>query len=208
DVRARRWALGAGALFALSLLYRPDLVLAIGLGAAVLLWGASRAVKTRLAAGLAVAVAGYAVHIATAGVGNVWRGLVLDPVFHLRAGRSLPLPPSFGTYDGWLQRVGEIGQLDWPFPTLHGPAQLALWFFGLLGSILSLLVVGFRALRRDRGSLRARTLLAVGLFCLGILPPALQRADSTHVAWVNCAAIAFVPVVLVELIATPTPGWS
>jgi peptidoglycan/LPS O-acetylase OafA/YrhL len=208
DVRARRWALGAGALFALSLLYRPDLVLAIGLGAVLLLWGASRAVKTRVAAGLAAAVAGYAVHIAMAGVDNTWRGLVLDPVFHLRAGRRLPLPPSFGNYDGWLQRVGEIGQLDWPFPTLHGPAQLALWFFGLLGSVLLLLVVGFRALRRDRSSLRARTLLAVGVFCLGILPQALQRADSTHVAWVSCVAIAFVPVALVELLAGRRPGWS
>ena len=113
--RARRWALAAGLLFAVALLYRPELILAIALGGGALVWGTTRAVKLRLAAGLALAVVGYAVHTAMAGLNNVWQGMVLDPLVHLRGGRALPVPPSFSQYDGWLQRVGEIGQLKW-FP--------------------------------------------------------------------------------------------
>ena len=207
DVRARRWALGAGLLFAAALLYRPELVLAIALGGGALLWGTSRAVKTRLAAGLGLAVVGYAVHTAMAGVHNVWQGMVIDPLFHLRGGRSLPVPPSFSQYDGWLQRVGEIGQLKW-FPALQGPTQLALWFFGLVGCAALLLVVGIRTFRRDRSSLNNRLLLAIALFSLGILPQALQRDDSTHLAWVSCVVIAFAPLALMELLRSRRPTWS
>jgi peptidoglycan/LPS O-acetylase OafA/YrhL len=205
--RARRWALAAGLLFAVALLYRPELILAIALGGGALLWGTTRAVKLRLAAGLALAVVGYGVHTAMAGLNNVWQGMVLDPLFHLRGGRSLPVPPSFSQYDGWLQRVGEIGQLKW-FPALKGPTQLALWFFILLACAALLLVVGIRTFRRDRSSLRGRTMLAIALFSCGIVPQALQRDDSTHLAWVSCVVIAFVPLALIELLRRRRPTWS
>jgi hypothetical protein len=161
----------------------------------------------RVAAGLALAVVGYAVHTAMAGVNNVWQGMVADPLFHLRGGRALPVPPSFSQYDGWLQRVGEIGQLKW-FPALKGPTQLALWFFILLACALLLLVVGIRTFRRDRSSLLGRTLLAISLFSLGIVPQALQRDDSTHLAWVSCVVIAFAPLALIELLRGWRPMWS
>ncbi|HEY3670499.1 MAG TPA: acyltransferase family protein [Acidimicrobiia bacterium] len=205
--RARRWALAAGLLFAVALLYRPELVLAIALGGGALVWGTTRAVKLRLAAGLALAVVGYAVHVAMAGLNNVWQGMVLDPLVHLRGGRALPVPPSFNQYDGWLQRVGEIGQLKW-FPALKGPTQLALWFFILLACAALLLVVGIRTFRRDRSSLLGRTLLAIALFSCGIVPQAMQRDDSTHLAWVSCVVIAFAPLALIELLRGWRPTWS
>src|SRR3954466_2011664 len=45
------WALAAGVLFGAALLYRLDLVVAIVLGAAVLVWGAGRRVEGRVAWG-------------------------------------------------------------------------------------------------------------------------------------------------------------
>ena len=38
-----------------------------------------------------------------------------------------------------------------------------------------------------------RVLLAVGLFGLGIMPQALQRPDTTHLAWVSCVPLALPP---------------
>jgi len=91
---------------------------------------------------------------------------------------------------------------------LKGPTQLALWFFILLACAALLLVVGIRTFRRDRSSLLGRTLLAISLFSLGIVPQALQRDDSTHLAWVSCVVIAFAPLALIELLRGWRPTWS
>jgi hypothetical protein len=205
DRSAGRWALTAGILFAVALLFRVDLVIAIGLSGLAVWWGATRTVKIRLVAGLGVAVVGYVVHLATAGLSNVWEGMVIDPVFNLRGGRGLPLPPSWDMYDGWLQRVGDINTLEWPVPTLEGPSQLTVWFFALVLSAVFVLAVAIRAVRNDRratGAVRATSLalLAAALFGIGMMPQALQRADSTHLAWVSCVPVAFVPVAIMELV--------
>jgi hypothetical protein len=36
-------------------------------------------------------------------------------------------------------------------------------------------------------------------FATGLVPQALQRADSTHLAWVSCVALAFLPAGIAEL---------
>jgi hypothetical protein len=40
------------------------------------------------------------------------------------------------------------------------------------------------------------------------MPQALQRADGTHLAWVSCAAIAFVPLAAVEFLGWRRPEWA
>ncbi len=139
------------------------------------------------------------IHVATAGSGNVVRGMVLDPVFNLRGGRSLPIPPSWSHFDGFLQKAGALQQLSWPIPDATGPQQLFIWFFLLIAVVLFLLVQAWRLMRTDSTSLRARTLLVVAIFSAGILPQAIQRVDSAHFAWVGCVPFGFLPVALFEL---------
>ena len=186
---------GAGAL-----LFRLDLVLAVGLG----LFLASRALprerQLRLVAALAAGLSPYLVHIAMAGAGNVWQGMVVDPLFNLRGGRRLPLPPSWSHFDGFLQRAGQLNEPPWPFPAPPSPGQLTLWLGLLLATVAALVVLGVRAAWRERTSMRARMLLVLGGFCVGLLPQALQRADTTHLAWVSAVPIGFLPIAVYELL--------
>lgn len=197
--RAQRWALASGLLLGLAVLYRPDLVLGVGISSIALVRGMDRARIKRVVIGFALGVAPFLIQIATAGPGHSFQGMVIDPVFKLRGGRSLPVPPSWGHFDGFLQRAGALAQLPWRFPALAGPHQLFLWFFGLLGAIAFVLLQGWRATRLDPSSVRARTLLIMGLFGLGIVPQAMQRVDSGHFAWVSCVVFAWVPIALYEL---------
>jgi hypothetical protein len=205
---AERLAVLAGILAGLALLYRIDLVLALGLSVLVLGWRAAPVLRRRFGVGLAVGLVPYVVHLATAGPDTVVRGMIIDPLFKLRGGRSLPIPPSWNHLDGTLERFGSLVQLPWPFPTVHTPAQLTIWFVLLLVSVAVLVVTGVWAVRRDRTSLRPRVLLAVAAFSLGIVPQTLQRADSAHLAWVSCVSMAFVPVAVLEILRVHRPRWS
>jgi hypothetical protein len=204
----RRWAIGAGLLLGLAVLFRLDLALAVGLSGIALVRGMRRPRVNRLLAGFAAGIAPYAIQLATAGIGNSVRGMVLDPVFHLRGGRGLPVPPPWSHVDGFLQRAGLLQQLRWPVPDLAASQQLSLWFFLLLGVVLFSVVHGWRAIRADPTSLRARALLVVPLFSLGIVPQAMQRADSAHFAWVSCVPFGFLPVVLFDFARRAAPRLS
>jgi hypothetical protein len=191
-----RRLVGAGLLAGAALLYRPDLIVAVGASGLVLAAGLGWPARRRLLAGAAAGVSPYLVHLAMAGPGNVVEGLFIEPVFHLRGGRALPLPPSWGDYDGFLQRAGRLIEPPWPLPAPPGPAQLTLWFLLLLASVATLLVAGRKVLR-DRGD---RHLLVLAAFAAGMLPQALQRADSTHLAWVSCIPLGFLPAAVHELV--------
>ena len=206
DRRARPWAVAAGLLFGGALLFRLDLVVAIGLATVVLLWGARRSRVTWLLVGLAVGLSPYLVHLATAGPGNVVQGMLLDPVFELRGGRSLPVPPSWGRLDGFLQRAGALEQLDWPIPALRLSQQLFVWFFLLLATVAFLVAVAVWRMRAAPTSARARALLVVAVFSAGLLPQAVQRVDSAHFAWVGCVPFGFLPVAILEVARRRVPG--
>ncbi len=192
--RRHRLLAAAGLLAGAALLYRLDLVLAIGLAGLVLLGGLDRDGRIRLLAWSAVGTAPYLVHLATAGVGNVVQGMFIEPVFELRGGRRLPLPPSWDDYDGFLQRAGLLDEPPWPLWSPRGPVQLNLWLLGIVLATVLLLWMGVVCLRRGD-----RRLLAIAAFATGLLPQALQRADSTHLAWVSCVTFAVLPAALVEL---------
>jgi hypothetical protein len=205
--RGQQLALAAGLLMGVALLYRIDLVLAAALSVVALGWGSARALKRSFAIGFGLGLAPYLVHLVTAGPGTVVRGMITEPLFKLRGGRSLPIPPPWGHFNSAIQSVADLIKLRWPLPTLRGPAQLTVWFFLLLLSVAAVTAIGVQAVKRDRGSTRPRVLLAVALFSAGILPQALQRADGTHLAWVSCAALAFVPLAAVEAMRVRRPRW-
>lgn len=203
--RASRFALGGGVLLGFALLYRLDLVLAVGLALLVLTRGMGPARTRRLFIGLGVGVLPYLIHVATAGVGATLRGMILDPLFFLRGGRRLPIPPPWDHLDGFLQRAGSLQQLTWPIPSLTTAEQLTAWFFLLLVTVAVLVILGLRRVRRDRTSQRARVLLVVGAFSVGLVPQAIQRVDSAHFAWVSCVPVAFLPVAVYEILRSRLP---
>jgi len=203
--RGRRLAVVSGFVLALALLYRLDLVVAVGLALIVLLRGMERAKVQRLLAGLGAGLSLYVIHLATAGPGNAFQGMVLDPVFFLRGGRRLPIPPPPDHLDGFLQRTGAINQLDWPQPALSTASQLTVWFFLLFAVVAFLVIVGAVRVRRDPTSFRARALLAAAVFSVGLMPQAVQRVDSAHFAWVSCVPFALLPVAVAEVLRDRVP---
>ena len=201
--RRSRLCVVAGVLAGVALLYRPDLVLAIGLAAPVLWRGLDRGARRALTGGLAIGISPYVVHVAMAGIGNVVEGLVLEPVFELRAGRSLPVPPSWSHFDGFLQRVGAFVEPSWPLPAPQTPAQLSLWLGLVLAATAALVTAGIASARRGD-----RRLLVLALFCVGLLPQAIQRADSTHLAWVSCVPLGLLPAAVIEAQRAWRPAWA
>ncbi len=69
-----------------------------------------------------------------------------------------------------------------------------LWVALLLLATVALVAAGVVAARRGQGRL-----LVMAAFAAGLLPQALQRADSTHLAWVSCVTLGLAPAALIEL---------
>jgi hypothetical protein len=202
---ARRCALLGGVLLGFALLYRLDLILAVGLAVLVIIRGLDRARVKRLLAGVALGVSPYVIQLATAGVGATVSGMILDPVIYLRGGRRLPIPPPWDHLDGFLQRAGNIQQISWRIPSFSTAQQLTIWFFFLLATVLFLLLVARWRLRQDRAAFTARVLATVAVFSVGLMPQAIQRVDSAHFAWVSCVPVAFLPVAITEVLRAWKP---
>jgi len=181
--RTTDWAT-AGVLGGIALTFRPDIVIAVGIALTCAGWAMRKRAWRPLVIGGLVGLIPMWVHLAIAGPVQVFDGIVLDPVFRLRPGRELPSPPSWGVVDGALQAVAEGVPPWWRLPAPPASQQLFLWFFAVV--IIAVAVPAWAWIRRRRGAGDEHTmvLLAAGLFGLGILPQALQRPDSTHLAWV------------------------
>ncbi|HEX2578148.1 MAG TPA: hypothetical protein VHK88_17500 [Aquihabitans sp.] len=199
--RADRLLVVAGLLAGGALLFRPDVVVAVAISALAVGAGLSWARRRRWLAGVALGVAPYLYLFATAGPGNAIEGMLLEPVFELRAGRSLPQPPSWDRFDGALQAVASLREPSWSLPALESPNQAFIWFFLLPAVVLFVVGVGWWRVRAAPEAWRPRVLLAVGLLGLGLMPQALQRPDSTHLAWVSCVPLAFLPAAITEVLA-------
>jgi hypothetical protein len=201
DRHANRLLVGAGALAGVALLFRPDVIVAAGLASVGLLWGLGRPRWWRWLAGAVPVLALYLVHLVWVGPRAAIEGMFLEPVFDLRGGRSLPRPPSWDTFDGALQKVALLRPQPWPLPALHSPGQAFVWFFLLPAATAFVVGVGVWRVRRDPTAWRGRVVLVVGLLGLGLLPQAFQRPDTTHLAWVSCVTLAFLPAAIAELLA-------
>ena len=201
-------ALTSGALLGLAVLYRPDLVVGVGLVLVFLVPRLAPRARARLLVAGALVLSLFGIQIAMAGLHSSIQGMILDPVFHLRAGRSLPLPPNWNHFDGFLIATGDNDALKWPIPHIWSPAQLTIWFFLLLVGVAGLVGVSWWLRRREGWSLRVLTLVLVTALSVGILPQALQRPDTTHLAWVSCVPFGFFLVAGVEWWRAHRPTFS
>jgi hypothetical protein len=206
------WVL-AGLLAGMALTFRPDIVLAVSAALACAGWTRRRRALGPVVAGAAAGLLPMWIHLVMAGPVQVFEGIVLDPVVRLRPGRELPTPPSWGVVDGALQAVAEGSPPWWGLPAPAASQQLFLWFFTVV--IVAAAVPVWAWLRRRRGATDEHTmvLLAAGLFGLGILPQALQRPDSTHLAWVAVASWPLLAASIVDVYsrrrgASSTRRWS
>ncbi|MDQ1385848.1 MAG: hypothetical protein QOG65_3227, partial [Actinomycetota bacterium] len=204
--RARKWALVGGVLAGGAMLFRIDLGLAVALGGGAAIWGLSRPVVKRALLGTAIGLAPYLLHLATAGPGNVLRGMIIDPILHLRAARHLPIPPDPGHLVG-VARVIAAFDRSWPFPRLTPAQQIFVWFVLLAAITVALVLFALCRVRRDPRAFRPRVLLAGALFGVGMFPQALQRADSAHLGWVGGTVLVLVPAAITELIVSVRPSW-
>jgi hypothetical protein len=208
---ARRAALLGGLLGAAALLFRLDLVVAVGLGGLAATASAAPGFRRRYFTGLGLGLGLYVIQLVTAGPYNTFKGMVLDPVVYLRGGRRLPIPPPWDGLDGFLQRSGAIQPPKWPLPHLSTSQQLFVWFFFMLAVVALVPLVGWWATRREPGRHQSRVLLAAGLFGLGMISQGIQRVDSAHFSWVSCVSVALLPVAIFEVVrirggSTARPG--
>jgi 4-amino-4-deoxy-L-arabinose transferase-like glycosyltransferase len=206
SARPARWWLGAGVLGGLALSYRPDLAVAVVLGLGWLIW-CERARWRSLLLGGVIGLLPMWVHFVVAGPRAAIQGMLLDPVFELRPGRELPMPPSWTRVEGALQVIGENVAPWWGLPAPRASQQLFLWFVALPLAAFGVLAVAIVAHRRHALP-RTRVLVAAALFGVGLLPQALQRPDSAHLAWVSMVTFALVPVAVLEVIARRRATWT
>ena len=192
-----RALLVAGLLAGFALLFRPDLVVCLGLALGVLfVWALDRAGRKQLGLGLALGVSPYLVHLVMAGPGNVVQGMFVEPVFKLRPGRRLPFPPPHDEYTSFLNRAFAFRRFPWPLPTPEQPMQIALWFWILVATCAAMVAIAVWSKRR--GSEHGWRLLALSLFAAGLLPQVVQRADTAHLSWVSCVPFGLLPAFLAE----------
>lgn len=195
----------AGVLAGMALSYRPDLAIAVGLVLGWLMVTRRDSIRPTLG-GAVVGLVPMWVHLVIAGPVASFRGMFVDPVFHLRAGRELPRPPSWDRLDGALQAIAETVPPWWDLPHLAASHAISLWFWAML--LLTALMLGFAIWQRRTGTVdgRSAALLVVALISCGILPQALQRPDSTHLTWVTCISWPFAVVAVAEVVRRIRPS--
>lgn len=198
--RKRDWWF-AGCFAGLALGFRPDLVIALALALGYATW-LRRKDRWQVVFGAGVGLLPMWIHLLRAGPAAAIDGMLIDPVFRLRAGRALPRPPTFDQVDGALQAVAESLPPWWRFPALPASQQLFFWFWSVLFVAGGVAWWAIRRHRRDAGlpGSPSDVLVMGALFGLGIVPQALQRPDSTHLAWVSVVSWALLVVVLDRLI--------
>jgi hypothetical protein len=199
EATGKRTLLWAGVVAGAALLFRPDLIIALGLSLGVLfLWAFDGDKRRRLLIGLAAGLSPYLVHLVLAGPGNAITGMVTEPVFDLRPGRRLPFPPPTDHFTSFLNRAYALREFPWPLPAASQPMQIAVWFWILVAVCVSLVVMGVLAKRA--GSPHGWRLVALSLLAIGLLPQAIQRSDTAHLSWVSCVPFGLLPAFVAETV--------
>jgi len=188
----------AGVCAGAALLYRPDLVLAVVVGFGLLLWPLpwSRRRPFLVAGGLTLLL--YVPHVLPERPRRVVPGHVPRAGVRAQAGPGAPGAAVVGR-DRRVPAEGRaLRTTGWPFPIPALSQQIVLWFWLVPASILLVVVVAVLLWRRERGTPRAVAFVPSAGFSALLVTQALQRPDTTHLAWVTCisfplamAAIAY-----------------
>ena len=150
--------------------------------------------RNRLVTGLVAGLSPFLLHLVLVGPRAMLDGLIIDPIFRLRAGRSLPLPPDPSDSGDFFARLDDLLRGPERLPGLDRPAQIAALFWLLIVATVALVVVA----RRWRGPGRTRfsTMAAIAA---ALVPMALQRPSPNHLKFVGTFTVA----VAVVAIAVP-----
>ncbi|CAB4532225.1 unannotated protein [freshwater metagenome] len=198
----------AGVLAGAALLFRPDLFIAVGLGSLAMMFRMAKPQRLPLVLGGLATVALYIPHVVLSGLGASFEGMFLEPVFKLRAGRALPVPPTWDRADGFLQRAGALRPSGWPLPMPEISQQIFLWFFLVPASILLVLFAAWRLRKQEPDSSRTTALWPAALFCAALITQAVQRPDSTHLSWVTGISFALCIPAIAVLVQQARPSWA
>ena len=195
ETRPRLWVV-SGALAGMALLFRADLVLALGLSLVPLVWTAGREQRARFVGGLCVGAAAYGVHLLTAGPAAVLQGMFVDPVLRMRPGRRLPVPPRLDDSGEFFARLDHYLRGPETLPGLDRPAQIAALFWIVLAVAGVALWLAWRA--------GDRRLLAFALLAAGTLPQMLQRPTPNHLSFVGVLILPVAAVAVAERLTRRT----
>ena len=183
----------SGLSYAIALGFRPDLIIVAVIPALVLVWKRREVLRTLLAT-TAIGLLPYLYFLATAGPSNIWRNLVIDPLFHLRDGRALPVPPSFTWVGEFFTRITALTSSH----RLVGgplPSQVAL-FFWLLLIVLAVILATVIGKSRSHDRRWIALVVLAGLLVTNFL----QRADFSHFRQVGNVWLAMFPVAVAFLL--------
>jgi len=156
--------------------------------------------RARLGTGLVAGLSPFLLHLVLVGPRAMFEGMVVDPVFRLRAGRRLPLPPDPSDSGDFFARLDDFVRGPETLPGLDRSAQVAALFWLLLAGTAVLAVIAWRW--RGSGRTRLATMAGVGV---ALIPMALQRPSPNHLkfvgAWTVAVAVVVVAVPLGRLLA-------
>jgi len=191
DGGARRSsAVGAG-LLGLAVFHQVVLAPAVLLVLATEAWHTTRARRRRLATGLVSGLSPFLLHLVLVGPVALFEGVVVDPVFRLRSGRRLPLPPDPSESADMFARLDDMLRGPDPWPGLSRPAQVAAVFWLLL-----LVAVGMVLLPRLWRIPHRRRFTTLALVGIAIVPMVMQRPSPNHLKFVGGYVFAIATVAL------------
>jgi hypothetical protein len=157
-----------------ALLFRPDLIVAVGLSALPLWLILPRSAQWKYLAGVALAALPMAVLTPLVGWDQIYNNLFLFPVFRSNPGRRIPVL----SVDLYL---------------------ICLFVLHLIASLTNA-AVGVKVARAQPREIAGRLLLGSALLGLGLTHQVVQRLDLTHVLSAAIVSIGLLPLSLTALI--------
>lgn len=191
DGEDRRSAAVGAALCGLSVVHQivflPAALLVVGLT----FNSADSDRRTRLGTGLVAGLSPLLLHLVLVGPRAMFDGMVVDPIFRLRAGRRLPLPPDPSDSGDFFARLDDFLRGPETLPGLDRPTQIAALFWLLIAGTALLVIAAWRW----RGSARNRLIVMVTV-AAALVPMALQRPSPNHLKFVGSWTVAVGVVVI------------